>query len=96
MNKFGDHPGLPLLFGVCTERTPYCLVMQFHENQDDTSYTISTVLWKKRTADKDDVGDKDHCQNSGNLSLYSRKRLLHDDLRSNNVVLDNRDGVYRL
>lgn len=30
LNKLGDHSGLPLLFGVCTERTLFRLTMQSH------------------------------------------------------------------
>ena len=26
----GDHWGIPLLFGVCTDRAPFYLVLQFH------------------------------------------------------------------
>ena len=75
LNKLGDHPGLPLLFGVCTERAPYRLIMQFHGNQDGTSFTISTALSNKTNSRQDDL-DKDHCQSSGSLSSYSRERLL--------------------
>ena len=52
LNNPGDHPGPPLLVWVCTERTHYRLMMQFHGNQEGTSYTISTVLLKKRVLDK--------------------------------------------
>ena len=52
LNEPSDHPGPPLLVGVRTERTHYRLVMQFHRNQEGTSYTISTVLSKKRIPDK--------------------------------------------
>ena len=30
LNKLGDHPGLPLVFGVCSKDRPYRLIMQFH------------------------------------------------------------------
>lgn len=29
INIFGDHPNLPFMFGVCTEKEPFSLVLQF-------------------------------------------------------------------
>lgn len=52
MTKLGDHPGLPLLFGVCSERAPYRIIMQFHGSQDGSSMTIANVLAKKQITDK--------------------------------------------
>ena len=52
LNKPGDHPGPPLLVGECTELTHYRLIIQFHGNQQGTSFTTSTVLSKKGIPDK--------------------------------------------
>ena len=52
LKKPSDHPAPPLLVVVCTERTHYRLIVQFHGNQEGTSYTVSTVLSKKRIPDK--------------------------------------------
>ena len=93
LNKLGDHPGLPLLFGVCTERTPYRLIMQFHGNQDGTSFTISTALSNKRIPDKT-TWTRIIAKAAGALARIHEKGFLHNDLKSNNIVLDNRDGVY--
>ena len=93
LNKLGDHPGLPLLFGMCTERTPYRLIMQFHGNQDDTSYTISAVLSKKRIPDKM-TRTRIIAKTAEALARIHVKGFLHNDLKSNNVVLDNKDGIY--
>ena len=30
VTRIGDHWGIPLLFGVCTDRAPFYLVLQFH------------------------------------------------------------------
>ena len=47
INKLGDHPGLPLLFGVCSKRAPFRLAMQFHDLQDRSSaFTILARLPK--------------------------------------------------
>ena len=93
LNKLGDHPSLPLLFGVCSERTPYHLIMQFHGNQDGTSFTISTALSKKRITKKI-TWIRIIAKAAGALARIHEKGFLHNDLKSNNVVLDDRDGVY--
>lgn len=52
LNKLGDHPGLPLLFGVCSKGTPYRLIMQFHGDKDGNSLSISSALSKKNITDQ--------------------------------------------
>ena len=52
MTKLGNHPGLPLLFGICSERAPYRIIMQFHGSQDGSSMTIADVVAKKQITDK--------------------------------------------
>ena len=86
--KLGVHPGLPLLFGVCKERTPYHLIMQFHGNQDGTSFTISTALSNKRIPKM--------WTRIIAIARTHEKGFLHNDLKSYNFILDNRDGVYNL
>lgn len=93
LNRLGDHPCLPLLFGVCTVRTPYRLIMQFHGNQDGTSSTISPALAKKRIPNKM-TWTRIIAKTVEALARIHEKGFLHNDLKSNNVVLDNRDGVY--
>ena len=43
LHSLGDHAGLPFLLGICTEREPYCLVLQFHggriQNMDGGPWT---------------------------------------------------------
>ena len=93
INKLGDHPGLPLLFGVCSKRAPFRLVMQFHGVKDrSSSFTISSALTKMAISAKTvwlDVIRKVaevliHIHNTG---------FVHNDIKGNNVVLDNRDGI---
>ena len=93
LNKLGDHPGLPLLFGVCTESTPYRLVMQFHGDQGHSSLTISSMLSKKRRPDKMSWA-RIIVQTAEALARVHEKGFLHNDLKVNNVVLENKDGVY--
>ena len=93
LNKLGDHPGLPLLFGVRRERAPYRLIMQFHGNQDGSSHTISTALVKRLIPDKV-TWTNIIVKTAEALSRVHEKGFLHNDLKSNNVVLDNKNGVF--
>lgn len=35
ISRLGDHPGLPLLFGVTTNKAPFRLIVQFHGDQGE-------------------------------------------------------------
>ena len=93
MTKLGDHPGLPLLFGVCSERAPYRIIMQFHGSQDGSSMTIANVLAKKQITDKA-TWTRVICKTAVALSRIHGKGFLHNDLKSDNVVIDHRNGTY--
>ena len=95
LNKLGDHPGLPLLFGVCTKRAPYRLIMQFHGNQDGSSLIIHSALSDKSIPDKM-TWTRIIVKTAEALARVHEKGFLHNDLKSNNVVLDNKDGIYNL
>ena len=62
-------------------------------NQQGTSFTTSTVLSKKRLPDKM-TWTRIIAKTAGVLASIHEKGFLHNDLTSNNVVIDNRDGVY--
>lgn len=94
INRLGDHPGLPLLFGICSVNAPYRLIIQFHgEKNCNASFTISSGLSKRSISEISvwrDIVRKvaealRHVHNTG---------FLHNDLKGNNVVLDNREGNY--
>lgn len=93
LNKLGVHPGLPLLFGVCSKSAPYRLIMQFQGDKDGNSLSISSALSKKEITDPATLKRiivktaeaLDHVHNAG---------FLHNDLKSNNVVLDKKGGSY--
>lgn len=94
INKLGDHPGLPLLYGICSEQPPYRLVMQFHGEKDCSSLTIASALVKKTISDaatwitviREVTDALDHVHRVG---------FLHNDVKSNNVVLDNASAKYQ-
>lgn len=50
LRMLGDHPNLPLLFGVMPQREPYTLVMQFHGTGEE-GITLHKVA-KERTFNK--------------------------------------------
>ena len=87
INKLGDHPGLPLLFGVCSKHAQFRLVMQFHGVKDrSSSFTSSSALTKMAISAVTvwlDVIRKVaeallHVHNTG---------FVHNDIKGNNVVL---------
>ena len=92
LKKLSDHPGLPLLFGACTDSTPHCLIMQFHGDQDRSSLAISHKLSKKRKSDKM-TWTRIIVKTSEALACVHEKGFFHNDLKAN-VVLENNGGVY--
>lgn len=93
LNKLGDHPGLPLLFGVCSKGTPYRLIMQFHGDKDGNSLSISSALSKKNITDQA-TWTRIIVKIAEALAHVHNVGFLHNDLKSNNVVLDNKGGSY--
>ena len=88
INKLGDHPGLPLLFGVCSKCASFRLVIQFHGVKDRSSaLMISSTLTKMAISAVTvwldvirKVAEALHVHNAG---------FIHNDIKGNNVVLDN-------
>ncbi|KAK2564096.1 hypothetical protein P5673_012322 [Acropora cervicornis] len=35
IRKLSDLTGVPLLFGICSERAPFCIIMQYHGNREN-------------------------------------------------------------
>lgn len=95
INELSDHPALPLLSRVCSKRTPFCPIIQFHGEKDRSSaFTISSALTKvaiSAVTEWLDVIQKVtealiHVCNAG---------FAHNDIKGDNVVLDNPNkGMY--
>ncbi|KAJ7369602.1 hypothetical protein OS493_037683 [Desmophyllum pertusum] len=88
MSRLGDHPGLPLLFGVQTQTMPFRIVLQFHGDKK-SSLTMWHAANKKALLSNDEwmkvislVGDA--------LQMVHSRGFLHNDLKANNVVLERR------
>ena len=84
----GDHRGLPLLFGVITKSLPLRLVTQFH-GESDSCTTLHKEI-KRKKLDKTSwhgilinvIKALNHMHDAG---------VIHNDLKSNNVVLEKRE-----
>ena len=84
----GDHRGLPLLFGVITKSLPLRLITQFH-GESDSCTTLHKEI-KRKKLDKTSwhgilinvIKALNHMHDAG---------VIHNDLKSNNVVLEKRE-----
>ena len=87
--QLGDHPGIPLLFGVCLKEMPVCIVMKFHGDGKD-SLTVYKAAKEKL------INDQKHwntilIETADSLDHVHRCGYVHNDLKSNNVVLEKRE-----
>jgi len=84
------HPFLPYLFGVCTTKQPYKIVIQFHGIDNSTkTLTISKAIVEKKIQDS-------HVWLGICLQLmealcyiHAEVQILHNDIKPNNVLLTN-------
>ena len=93
LSELGDHPGIPHLFGVCSEQAPFYLVLQRHA-VEGRSVTLTKAVTEGI------ITDVSECvrilkQIGETLLFLHDKGYLHNDLKGNNVVLDsaNHDPV---
>ena len=84
----GDHRGLPLLFGVITKSMPLRLITQFHGESDSCTTLCKEIKRKKLDKTswheilKNVIKALNHMHDTG---------VIHNDLKSNNVVLEKRE-----
>ena len=88
LQQISDHPGIPLLFGVSLKEMPVSIVLKFH-GEGGQSLTVHKVAknsviseqknWNRILHDTADA--LEHIHNCG---------FVHNDLKSNNVVLEKR------
>lgn len=86
-----DHPGVPHIFGVCTERPPYYLVLQHHA-VEGRSITLS------RAVSDEMISSNEECvvvmrETYEALWHLHNNGYLHNDLKGNNVVLDGKGNA---
>ncbi|XP_068675704.1 probable serine/threonine-protein kinase DDB_G0280461 [Montipora foliosa] len=85
IDLLGDHRGLPLLFGVITKSMLLRLITQFH-GESDSCTTLYKEIKRKKTSWheilKNVIKALNHMHDAG---------VIHNDLKSNNVVLEKRE-----
>ena len=93
LSKLGDHPGIPHLFGVCSDKAPFYLVLRQHV-VEGRSVTLTKAVAEGI------ITDVSECvrilkQIGETLLFLHVKGYSHNDLKGNNVVLDseNHDPV---
>ena len=86
LSELGDHPGLPHLFGVCSQQAPHYLVLQHHAVEGQ-SMTLSKAVANGVIANDSECVTI--LRETGEILLFLHtKGFLHNDLKGNNVVLD--------
>ena len=89
LQSLGDHPNLPLLFGACTTIEPFCLVLQFH-GIGGKSTTLHEAV-KKRLLKRNSTA-RIFYEIVETLKYMHDQGFLHNDLKSNNVLIQQRSG----
>ena len=87
--KLGDHPGVPLLFGVCLNEKPVSIVIKFHGNGKE-SVTLYKAAKTKVLSQKQEwqaiLGETAEA-----LDHVHRCGYAHNDLKADNIVLERRE-----
>lgn len=88
IRKLGDHQGVPLVFGVCSESAPFRMILQFHGDRSRLeSLTINRALSERIIEDKK-IWLEIVKKFAEALLHIHEVGFLHNDLKSNNVILD--------
>ncbi|XP_067038463.1 aurora kinase A-like [Acropora muricata] len=90
VQRLGDHPGIPLLFGVMLKQPVVGIIFQFH-GEDDRSLTLYKAAKEKKWTEKH-VWDRIFREVAGALEHIHSCGFIHNDLKSNNVVSEQREG----
>ena len=85
--------GLPFIFGVCTKQQPFLLVIEYY-GINGTSVTIARALKGKMLFGQPEWTDV-VLQWSKAIAYLHSKGKIHCDLKADNIVLQDSDGVTR-
>ena len=91
INHLEDHRGIPLLFSVVTKSEPLRLVTKFH-GQKDKGLTLHRAMRKEKLDKPCWLGIlKNILEALGHIHSCG---ILHNDLKSNNVIMEQREGEW--
>ena len=86
ISQLGDHHGIPHLFGVCTDKAPFYLVLQFYSVDGQTSSTLTESLKNGNIKEASDcVSVLRNIVET--LTFIHSHGYVHNDLKGNNVLL---------
>lgn len=85
ISSLGDHPNLPIIFGVVTKTLPLCLVTQFHGVEEESVTLHQAANDNKLTVANCISIFQKICHALGYLHSNG---YLHNDIKANNVVLE--------
>ena len=86
ISQLGDHHGIPHLFGVCTDKAPFYLVLQFYSVDGQTSSTLTESLKNGNIKEASDcVSVLRNIVET--LTFIHSQGYVHNDLKGNNVLL---------
>ena len=94
IRKLGDHPGVPFLFGVCSEQAPFRIIMQFHgDRENQKSLTIHHALSSGTISDRATWIDIIKKLAIALIHVHD-VGFLHNDIKANYIILDIVDGAF--
>lgn len=90
VQRLGDHPGIPLLFGVMLQQPVVGIVFQFH-GENERSLTLYKAAKEKKYTEKQvwNTVLREVAEAVGHVHGCG---FIHNDIKSNNVVLEQREG----
>ena len=83
--RVGDHPRIPYLFGVCSEQSPVCLVLQLYTVEGHSTTPSKAVRTGIIPTEADCVNALQKTCNA--LMFLLNRGYLHGNLKGNNVVI---------
>ena len=81
LRKLGDHPGIPLLFGVSLKEVPVSIVLKFHRNGEESLTVFKAAKNEKVSEQKE--WNRILCDTANALEHIHGCGFAHNDLKAN-------------